>query len=145
MVAKEAKKWSSNRYGSSTRFTSKFNGIWINTQNCVLCKVAELPYGIRGACIHTNMTPNQRRTNIEKAVAGELHFLLMSPEMIVGSSSFICGVSSGLLSRLPPIAFTCIDEAHCVSEWSHHFRPSYLRVCMVWVKVTAYEGQGRVF
>ena len=35
------------------------------------------------------------------------------------------------VSQLPQIAFACIDEAHCVSEWSHNFRPSYLRVCKV--------------
>lgn len=29
---------------------------------------------------------------------------------------------------LPPIALACIDEAHCVSQWSHNFRPTYLHV-----------------
>lgn len=36
-----------------------------------------------------------------------------------------------LLRKLPPIAFACIDEAHCVSQWSHNFRPSYLMICRV--------------
>jgi len=78
------------------------------------------------------MTPLQRRSVMESVAAGNVHFLLLSPEMLVGGSGVGSGPSSGILARLPPIAFTCIDEAHCVSEWSHHFRPSYLRVCTVW-------------
>lgn len=35
------------------------------------------------------------------------------------------------LRKLPPIAFACIDEVHCVSQWSHNFRPSYLMICRV--------------
>jgi len=94
--------------------------------------VSELPECVRGACIHTNMTPLQRRSVMESVASGNVHFLLLSPEMLVGGSGVGSGASSGILARLPPIAFTCIDEAHCVSEWSHHFRPSYLRVCTVW-------------
>lgn len=58
---------------------------------------------------------------------GRVNVLLLSPEALVGGT--LWGRHS--LSRLPPVAFACIDEAHCVSEWSHNFRPSYLRICKV--------------
>ena len=57
--------------------------------------------------------------------AGEVHVLLLSPEALVG------GHSLPPAELLPPVAFACIDEAHCVSEWSHNFRPCYLRLCKV--------------
>ncbi|KAF1493984.1 ATP-dependent DNA helicase Q4, partial [Pygoscelis antarcticus] len=53
---------------------------------------------------------------------GEVQVLLLSPEALVGGS----GLGSGCLpsaDRLPAVAFACIDEAHCLSEWSHNFRP----------------------
>ncbi|XP_064641083.1 ATP-dependent DNA helicase Q4-like [Lineus longissimus] len=91
-------------------------------------QVSGLPPGIKGACLHTNMTKPQREKIISSLADGNLHFLLISPEALVGGGGF-----GGVLNsnKLPPIAFACIDEVHCVSEWSHHFRPSYLRVCHV--------------
>lgn len=61
---------------------------------------------------------------------GEVQVLLLSPEALVGGSGsgFGCLPSA---DRLPAVAFACIDEAHCVSEWSHNFRPCYLRLCKV--------------
>lgn len=63
--------------------------------------------------------------------AGKVHVLLLSPEALVGGgfSGSSCLPST---DQLPPVAFACIDEAHCVSEWSHNFRPCYLRLCKVW-------------
>jgi ATP-dependent DNA helicase Q4 len=60
---------------------------------------------------------------------GRVEILLVSPEAVVSSEK-----STGfgaILKQLPPIAFACIDEAHCVSQWSHNFRPSYLMICRV--------------
>ena len=93
-----------------------------------LSQVAGLPAGIHGACLHTNMTKSQREKVVAGVKEGHVHFLLISPEALVG------GGAGGFLPRgtdMPPIAFACIDEVHCVSDWSHHFRPSYLRICKV--------------
>ncbi|KAF5289955.1 hypothetical protein FQR65_LT11702, partial [Abscondita terminalis] len=92
-------------------------------------QVTGLPAFLKAACLHTNQTKGQREKVMESVKAGNLNFLLVSPEAVVAGEK-----SSGfgsLLRQLPPIAFACIDEAHCVSQWSHNFRPSYLKICRV--------------
>lgn len=76
---------------------------------------------VKGACLHTGMTPNERDRVLNKLE--NLHLLLLSPEALTTSSI--------LPSQLPPISFACIDEAHCLHDWSQNFRPSYLKVCSV--------------
>ncbi|XP_066571902.1 ATP-dependent DNA helicase Q4 isoform X2 [Amia ocellicauda] len=93
-------------------------------------QLSGLPPKLKAACIHSNMSKKQREAAIEKVKAGEVHVLLLSPEALVGGGH----AGSGCLppaDQLPPVAFACIDEAHCVSEWSHNFRPCYLRLCKV--------------
>lgn len=58
--------------------------------------------------------------------AAQVHVLIVSPEALVG-----CGANFPQATQLPPVAFACIDEVHCLSQWSHNFRPCYLRVCKV--------------
>lgn len=95
-------------------------------------QITGLPHGLKGSCLHTNLTKAQRQKVVEDLCSGKVSVLLLSPEALVGGGS-----GNGCLpsvSQLPQIAFACIDEAHCVSEWSHNFRPSYLRVCKVCFK-----------
>ena len=92
-------------------------------------QITGLPHGLKGACLHTNLTKAQRQKVVEDLCSGKVSVLLLSPEALVGGGSGNGCLPS--LSQLPQIAFACIDEAHCVSEWSHNFRPSYLRVCKV--------------
>ncbi|XP_053552391.1 ATP-dependent DNA helicase Q4-like, partial [Bombina bombina] len=93
-------------------------------------QVSGLPSKLKAVCIHSNMTRSQREAAIEKVKQGSVHVLLLSPEALVGGGQ---SVSSCLpaADQLPPVAFACIDEVHCVSEWSHNFRPCYLRLCKV--------------
>ncbi|CAH2218532.1 ATP-dependent DNA helicase Q4 [Pelobates cultripes] len=93
-------------------------------------QVSGLPSKLKAVCIHSNMTRSQREAAIAKVKEGQVHVLLLSPEALVGGGH---SGSSCLppADQLPPVAFACIDEAHCVSEWSHNFRPCYLRLCKV--------------
>ena len=76
------------------------------------------------------MTHTQRDGVLADVNAGRVHFLLVSPEAVVGGGGYGQG-SFPSSDKLPPIFFACIDEVHCLSEWSHNFRPSYLRLCKV--------------
>lgn len=84
---------------------------------------------LKAGCLHTNQTQTQKEKVLHAIEAGELNVLLVSPEAVTAGERK-SGFGS-LLRKLPPIVFACIDEAHCVSQWSHNFRPSYLVVCRV--------------
>lgn len=88
-----------------------------------------VPHFLNAQCLHTNQAKAKRDSIMESIKSGQVHVLLISPEAVVaGEKSTGFGA---LLRDLPPIAFVCIDEAHCVSQWSHNFRPSYLMLCRV--------------
>ena len=93
-------------------------------------QVAGLPPGLKAACLHSNQTETQRSRVVDLVKKRKLHFLLVSPEALAGGGGG-GGFFASLIKDLPPIAFVCVDEAHCVSQWSHNFRPAYLRLCRV--------------
>ena len=89
-------------------------------------QLCNLPRFVKGACLHNQMTLKQREKVMQELRAGHLCFLLVSAETIMA-----CNINDKncLINQLPSISFVCIDEAHCIFAWSHHFRPSYLRLC----------------
>ncbi len=77
--------------------------------------------GIPAAALHSHQEDDDRREVIDRLLRGELAVLYISPERAV-QDGFL-----RLIARAR-IALLAIDEAHCVSEWGHDFRPEYMRL-----------------
>ncbi|XP_014216377.1 ATP-dependent DNA helicase Q4 [Copidosoma floridanum] len=92
-------------------------------------QVSEIPEFLSAACLHSNQSVKIRQRILQNLKDGKLNMLLLSPETIVAEDR---SNNLGIMFRdMPPIAFACIDEVHCISQWSHSFRPSYLMICKV--------------
>jgi len=74
--------------------------------------------GVAAERLDSNTTPNEREAIWRRIGEGRLDLLYMSPEGLM---------QPGMLNRLADrqIALVAIDEAHCVSQWGHDFRPEY--------------------
>jgi ATP-dependent DNA helicase RecQ len=77
-----------------------------------------LQMGISAACLNAATPPEERTHILHHASPGKYQLLYLSPERIA------LGGIVDWLKRLP-VSFFAIDEAHCISEWGHEFRPEY--------------------
>jgi ATP-dependent DNA helicase RecQ len=91
--------------------------------------------GVRAAALNSSMSWPQVQEVERKVRAGELDLLYVAPERLLTERCL------ELLNSIPTIALFAIDEAHCVSQWGHDFRPEYIRLAVL---AERYPGVPRI-
>jgi ATP-dependent DNA helicase RecQ len=80
--------------------------------------------GVRAGFLNSSQDGREREQVERRLLAGELDLLYLAPERLAVPSTL------DLLDRAQ-IAVFAIDEAHCVAQWGHDFRPDYLRLSVL--------------
>jgi ATP-dependent DNA helicase RecQ len=77
--------------------------------------------GVAAGALTSGNTEEETQAVFDALSEGRLKLLYMAPERLSGTATF------NMLQR-SNVSFIAVDEAHCVSQWGHDFRPDYLRI-----------------
>ena len=78
--------------------------------------------GVDAACYNSSLASDRKASVTAGLREGRFSLLYVSPERLAGDGS------EGFLQKVGKVSYIAIDEAHCISQWGHDFRPEYRQI-----------------